>query len=330
MATSKQIKALFKSYLEGDNDRFNTHALQIAAHEAKIGHQQFANELRAIIDLAMQKRKAVRTDSTTVSIIQPRGELAALLSAHYPKTRLSDMVLDTKINQRLKRIIKEQRQRDKIQAYGLSPRRKLLLLGPPGTGKTMTASTLAGELSFPLFIIRMDGIINKFMGETSAKLRIVFDAVKQHKGVYLFDEFDSIGSTRNSGNDVGEIRRILNSFLQYIEVDDSDSIILAATNHPEILDYALFRRFDDVIDFFLPDKKRRMELIKNKLANAPIADLSWEELSSMSVGLSYAELVHSCEDSLKEMIVNDLKVITQKNIIKKFEERKVYHNRIMP
>jgi SpoVK/Ycf46/Vps4 family AAA+-type ATPase len=149
------------------------------------------------------------------------------------------MVLDTKINQRLKRIIKEQRQRDKIQAYGLSPRRKLLLLGPPGTGKTMTASTLAGELSFPLFIIRMDGLINKFMGETSAKLRIVFDAVKQHKGVYLFDEFDSIGSTRNSGNDVGEIRRILNSFLQYIEVDDSDSIILAATNHPEILDNAL-------------------------------------------------------------------------------------------
>ena len=119
----------------------------------------------------------------------------------------------------------------------------------------MSANVLAGELGLPLLVVRLEGLITKYMGETAAKLRIVINAIAESRGVYLFDEFDSNESHREQTNEVGEIRRILNSLLQMIEQDNSDGIILAATNHPHILDYALYRRFDDVIEYSLPDKK---------------------------------------------------------------------------
>ena len=120
----------------------------------------------------------------------------------------------------------------RILDHGLSPRRKLLLVGPPGTGKTLTASVLAGELGLPLLEVRLDGLITRFMGETAAKLRQIFDATDQTRGVYFFDEFDAIGSERAIANDVGEIRRVLNSFLQMIEQDRSHSMVIAATTIP--------------------------------------------------------------------------------------------------
>ena len=131
-------------------------------------------------------------------------------------------------------------------------RRKRLIEGKPGTGKTMTASVIASEVSLPLYTIQVDKLVNKFMGETSARLRQIFDSMETQQGVYLFDEFDAIGADRSLDNEVGEMRRILNSFLQFIEQDASDSIIIAATNNQKILDQALFRRFDDVLHYDLP------------------------------------------------------------------------------
>ncbi|MBW1933758.1 MAG: AAA family ATPase, partial [Deltaproteobacteria bacterium] len=131
--------------------------MQVAAHEAKLGHGKLARELRAIIDEAKKKRYAVPS-LKPVPIAQPRGELSTLLEASYPKLRLSDMVLDSDTQERLTRLIREQRQITKIRAHGLSPRKKLLLVGPPGTGKTMSANVLAGELGLPLFLVRLDGL----------------------------------------------------------------------------------------------------------------------------------------------------------------------------
>jgi SpoVK/Ycf46/Vps4 family AAA+-type ATPase len=321
MASAEQIKALLKSHVDGDDPRFFAVAMQVAAHEAKMGHGKLAQELRALIDEAKAHQKSAQA-SKPIPITRPRGDLSALLSVSYPKIRLSDMILNRGVSSRLIRIIREQRQLSKLQAHGLTPRRKLLLIGPPGTGKTMSASALAGEFSLPLFVIRLDGLITKFMGETAAKLRLVFDAISETRGVYLFDEFDSIGSQRGMINDVGEIRRVLNSFLQFIEQDESDSIILAATNHPDLLDYALFRRFDDVIQYSLPDHKQIAETIKSRLVSYIDRKINWTKLSEAAAGLNYAEITRACEEAVKHMIINDLDNLAIDDIMKALAERK--------
>ncbi|MBA7705943.1 ATP-dependent zinc metalloprotease FtsH [subsurface metagenome] len=187
----------------------------------------------------------------------------------------------------------------------------------------MTASALAGELGLPLLVARMDGIITKYMGETSAKLRMIFEALKHSRGVYLFDEFDSIGTTRASGNDVGEMRRILNSFLQFMDEDNSESLILSATNHPGILDHALFRRFDDVIEYALPDKESRIRLLQNRLASYKKIEINWDKLADAASNISHADITRACDDAIKDMIIHDRNGITQKDILQMITERKI-------
>ncbi len=327
MASGNQLKALIKSHIDGNDSHFYSVAMQIAAHEAKIGHGKIAQELRALIDEA-KKNKVVSSSSTRpIPLAKPRGELSSLLHASYPKLRLSDMVFDKETGDRLIRIIKEQRQIVKIRSHGLSPRKKLLLIGPPGTGKTMSASVLAGELGLPLLVVQLESLITKYMGETAAKLRIVFDAINHSRGVYLFDEFDSIGSQRGQVNDVGEIRRILNSFLQMIEQDDSDSIILAATNYPNILDYALFRRFDDVIEYTLPDQSLITKLLKNRLSVFKTSRIAWNQLASEASGLSFADIIKICEDGIKDTIIHNRNKVTKNDLLKLITERKKLLNK---
>ena len=323
MAIANQLKALLKSHADGDDERFYSVAMQLAAHEAKIGHGKLAEELRDLVDQAKARRGLPpREANGAVPIGRPRGELAGLLSVDYPKNRLGEMVLDDSLAYQLKRIIREQRQASRILSAGLSPRRKLLLMGPPGTGKTMTASVLAGELGLPLFQVRLDGLITKYMGETAAKLRQVFDATDRTRGVYFFDEFDAIGSQRGLANDVGEVRRILNSFLQMIEQDTSHSLILAATNHPEILDHALLRRFDDILHYALPDETHIAALLKARLGQQVAKGVSWKRLATKAAGLSYAEIVRTCDEAMKEALLEGEQKIVETAVRRALEERK--------
>ena len=290
MASAAQLKALLRSHLEGDEDRFFSVAMQVAAHEAKLGHGKLAEELRALIDEA----KGLQGTGSLVPIARPQGELANLLVASYPKMRLGEMIQSESLMKQLKRVIREQRHAGRIVEHGLAPRRKLLLTGPPGTGKTLTGSILAGELGLPLFQVCLDGLITKYMGETAAKLRQVFDATSRTRGIYLFDEFDAIGSQRGLTNDVGEIRRVLNSFLQMIEQDNSHSLVVAATNHPSILDQALFRRFDDILNYELPNTSKITVLLKTRLTGGTAENVNWLSLAKFAYGMSYAEITPCC------------------------------------
>ena len=327
MASAEQLKSLLKSHIDGDESHFLSVAMQVAAHEAKVGHGKLAEELRAMIDAAKSRRSNDSHFKKPIPISQPRGELATLLEVSYPKARLSDMILDPTVEDRLNRIVKEQRNIGKIREHGLRPRRKLLLVGPPGTGKTLTASVLAGELGIPLFLVRLDVLITKYMGETAAKLRQVFDAVRDVRGIYFFDEFDAIGSQRGLANDVGEIRRVLNSFLQMIEQDDSNSPIIAATNHPEVLDYALFRRFDDIVEYGLPNLPQIVAVLKNRLAGFSQPIKNWESMANKGEGLSYAEITRASEDAIKDAIIHDRASVTEAEVGRNLEERKAFRGR---
>ncbi|EOZ7588119.1 AAA family ATPase [Enterobacter hormaechei] len=214
--------------------------MQVAAHEARQGHGRLAEELLSILDKGKSKLASSKSGKLVPlsNAAKSRTDLGSLLSVSEPDDRIADMVLNETVAAQLNRLVREQRMMTRIREHGLSPRRKVLLAGPPGTGKTLTASALARELGIPLFQVRFDALITKFMGETAARLRQVFDAMVDIRGVYFFDEFDAIGSQRGLTNDVGEIRRVLNSFLQMIEQDESNSVIVAATNYPEILDYS--------------------------------------------------------------------------------------------
>lgn len=321
MASADQLKALLKSHLDGDDQRFYSVAMQVAAHEAKVGHGKLAEELRSLVDKAKLRGGAAQASDKPVPIGRPRGELANLLSVSYPKGRLADMVLSHELAQQLARIIREQRHAADILAHGLQPRRKLLLMGPPGTGKTMTASVLAGELGLPLFQVRLDGLMTKFMGEAAAKLRQIFESTQQARGVYFFDEFDAIGSQRGLTNDVGEIRRILNSFLQMIEQDSSHSLIIGATNHSDILDNALFRRFDDLLHYELPDQEHIATVLKARLGRMAVKGVSWQQLADEATGLSYAEVTRAADEALKSALIERNATIAEKDIADALKER---------
>ncbi|MGE0932161.1 AAA family ATPase [Peijinzhouia sedimentorum] len=324
MAAAEKIKALLQSFGDEDDTRFYTTAMQIAAAEAKKGHTKLAEELKHLIEKIKTKRKVGSVSKTRIlPVNEAQKELKDLLEVFRPHIKTKDMVLTIGVSEAIRRILSEQRKFDQLLQHNLQPRRKLMLVGPPGCGKTMTAKALAGDLEIPLFIIRLDGLISRYMGESIAKLKLIFDSMYQHRAVYLFDEFDSIGSNRSYGNDVGEIKRVLNSFLMNIEKDESNSLLIAATNIPEALDKALFRRFDDIIQYPLPGDKEIAELIKVQLKGYSLAKgKTINALATEAVGLSFADISNACKDAIKEMIVNNSDKVSSATLHKFIQNKK--------
>jgi SpoVK/Ycf46/Vps4 family AAA+-type ATPase len=315
MAKAEQIKALIRSHWSEDPERFMTLALQVAAYEAQQGHRELALEIRDIVDQAKRERHG-----KVVSALQP--ELEGLVHVEATDARLSMLVLRPELLERVQRVVSEYLQRHKLKNHGLIHRRKILLTGPPGTGKTLTARVLAHELRLPLMTVQVDKLASKYMGETGAKLRKVFELVERRQAVYFFDEFDALGGGRTKDNDVGEMRRVLNALLQFIEQDRSDSLIVAATNSPELLDKALFRRFDDVLAYELPSGEERRALVANTLGTFLPGRMVWAEVLKMSDGLSHAEVDLAVKDAIKEAILGDRHTVNTAMLLAAFEQRK--------
>ena len=320
MSNAKQILAMLQSRAAGDDEQFYSIALQIAASEARQGHRTIADELRAAVETARGKASAGAT--VAIPFARPRGELEALLELRATKLRLNEVVLHDKVRKSIDNVVRQQLKRDWLREHGKSPNRRLLFVGPPGSGKTMTAEALAGELRLPLYVIRLESLITRYMGDTAAKLRQIFDETLRRRAVYLFDEFDAVGGRRAATNDVAEMRRVLNSFLQFMEEPNStDSPIVGTTNHPQLLDRALLRRFDIVLEFQTPTDDQIQALVRANLRPLKFPRLGWTKIVKAAKSLSQSEIVRATEDAVKLAILDERNVITTADVIERMQER---------
>ena len=237
-----------------------------------------------------------------------------LLSAPRELATLDDMVLAPQIRRGLSRIVLEQSRKAALVARGLRPARKLLFSGLPGTGKTMAAGAVARAIGLPMFRVEPHGIFSRYFGESAHRLAKIFEYVRLMPAVYLFDEFDSVGADRaaiGSESDGGEARRVVNALLQFIEGDQSSSVIVAATNHAQMLDSAIFRRFDETIVFEPLTKEELTELIQRKLVGFSTEPLDFDAIFAVSQPLGHSDLCSALDRARKDHVLEGVAISTQ-------------------
>ena len=321
VSNTKQILAMLRSRAEGDDDQFFSIALQVAAAEARQGHRRTAEEIRSAVDEARSARGT--KSSVTIPFGAPRGDLEGLLEHRQTERTLADVVLSDELVERLAKLLLQQRKRDWLREHGKTPNRKALFVGPPGSGKTMTAEALSGELRLPFYVIRLDALITRYMGETASKLRLIFDEIRKRRAVYLFDEFDAVGGQRGASNDVAEMRRVLNSFLLFLEEPNPvDSLIITATNHSRLLDRALRRRFDEILDFRMPNDIEIRKIVKHNIRPLKYPDIKWASVIREASGLSQAEIARAADEVVKDAIILEQNSARTSDIVEKLRERR--------
>ena len=314
------LKLLLQSHADGDETAFRKAALQLAAAESNAGHVRVADEIRAII--AKMPATSTRKTGPVVDIATPRGELADILEGGHRDERLHDIVLRAEVRELLLRVISENRSRARLERFGVSPRRRLLFHGAPGCGKTLAAAVLAGEMGLPLMTVRFDALFSRFLGATAVQLRAIFAEMPRRPGVYLFDEFDSVAKARGDSQDVGEMNRVVTAFLQLVDADVSGSILVAATNHVELLDRAVFRRFDVIVPFEKPTHEQIADLLKLRLGTIGLGGEQADALASRAEGWSFADVARACDDAVRTMALDDREEISEQDVMTALDELK--------
>ncbi|GAA5149903.1 ATP-binding protein [Pseudonocardia eucalypti] len=308
MATAELITEMVRAHTLGDERRWRNLLAQLIAAESRAGHTRQATRLRELLAEAKalkSERDSSRTTGHPAQLARAPRDLADVLDVRYSDARLSELVLPTSLRASVQRVLDEQRVAGRLAEHGLVPRRRLLMHGPPGCGKTMAAHALAGELKLPLARVRLEVLFNRYLGETAATLTDIFEHIDRARAVYLFDEFDALGKHRGDEFDVGEAKRVVGTFLQLLDASDSDGLIVAATNMGGALDPALLRRFDDVLEFPAPTLKARETLLRRLLRSLPLDDHTARRLATQGEGLSFAEVRAAVDNARKAAILVD-------------------------
>lgn len=328
LASGENLSRLFKAFKENNQVEFSKVAYDIIEDEKKKNHYLLADKLSRILfddNYTLSISKSRNINSRQLPTDKETG--FQLLEMKFSKVLLDDIILTPDNKEKIEDIILEFEQKEILQTYKLNPKTKVLFCGPPGCGKTVTAESIANELQLPLLYTRFDSVISSYLGETATNLRKVFDFAKDGEWVLFFDEFDSIGKSRSIESEHGELKRVVNSFLQLLDNFPRNTMVIAATNYETIIDKALWRRFDEIIYFDMPKKDDIEKFIRLKLRNYSHKELNVESYINNLVGLSYADIERICYEAIKKMVLNGLNTINdslfEKIILKEKDRREL-------
>lgn len=304
MSSIRNIVQLVESHLAGDHEKFVAIVRAIALDSELTGKRMMAMDLRRLVD-------GTGYDDEQPVEAKPLPEsVSGMIEIVVAKRGLQDLVLGEALMDDLSRLVREGQNVARLAGLGLSPRRRVLLSGPPGTGKTATAEALAKALRLPLYMVRLDGIVKSYLGETAGNLRKIFDCVGSHRGVWFFDEIDALAADRAGGQDTGEIRRTVNSLLTMIDGVKVDGLLLAATNLPDIVDKAVLRRFDVHLRYGMPTAADVERIVGSHLRGVDVSGLDWAAIGAEVDGLGHSDVAICARNAVVDAVLDDRRVTT--------------------
>ena len=330
MARGEIIRKLFQSFSRNEREGFYAAAMELIQEEKSKNHNLLAKDLERILQNGHSKALPVSNTlyKNYPEVPKDRETGLSLIDIKPFDLTWDDVVLNQDNLAILQRVTLENRKQEVLEAYGLRPKSKLLFCGPPGCGKTLTAKVLSGVLGIPLVYVNLTAVFSSYLGETATNLKKIFDYVEKGEWVVLFDEFDAIARDRNTVNEHGEVKRLVNSLLQLIDTSNSNSLFIAATNHESLLDSAVWRRFDEVLFFGKPDLKLRAALLKRYLSRIRHSSINLENFAADLEKATGADIERICIDTIKTVILRGDREITHSDL-KTSVGRYIERNRII-
>lgn len=325
MANGKILRQLIKAGASGDATTFRRASEAVIKEERQKQHHLLANDLEQILygESLQSVKSSIHNLLPKPPTDKERG--LPLLDIKQAQRSIEEIILPEVSLAAVDELLEEHRRVDVLRSYGMKPSGKAIFYGPPGCGKTLAAEIIAFELDLPLAIVRLDALVSSFLGETAANLRKVFDFIAEHPMVVLFDEFDAIGKERSDSAEHGELRRVVNAVLQMMDAYQGKSLILAATNHEQILDNAIWRRFEETVEFPLPDAALIQQILTLKLRGVRRHfELNDKNLISVFAMRSGADIERIIRRAVKRMILRSQEFLT----IKDLKQAAIRENRI--
>ena len=312
MTRADLLKKMFNCFKHDNRELFYKIASEIIEDERKKNHGILADDLKLILNGSYQSQSNMSSFITNAP--KDSDKNAPLVEVIYPDKYFSDLITTDEIIAQLEEVVKEFNNWDILVSNGVFPTRRVLFYGPPGCGKTLASKTLAAEIGIPMLYVRFDALISSYLGETSSNIRKVFEYAKNDSWVIFFDEFDAIGRSRSDASEHGEIKRVVNAFLQQIDNYRGRSLIIAATNYEQSLDYAIWRRFDETIRFDMPTNEEKLKLFSLKMNRFKGPDYVLEQYLNDLKQFSHSDIERISQIIMKKCILEGKRMYTKKDI----------------
>ena len=331
MTTTEIIKQMFLSFSNKDNESFIVAAKEYIERERRKKHNIVVKDLeKALYQSSNNADTLQKRFKSNIPIPRDNEKGFPLLEIQHFEKDFDSLILSERTKEQLEQVIREFRDADILATYNLEYKKKILLCGQPGTGKTFSAQIISSVLHIPLVYIRFDAIISSYLGETAGNLRKIFDFIESGTWIVLFDEFDIIGKNRDDNHEHGEIKRVVNNFLQMLDNFKGESILIAATNHQNILDPAIWRRFDDVLYYDLPNISARKKLLEDylRVIKRDLA-IDIDEVTKKTEGLSPSDIKMLTQEAIKLAIIDSRNSISKDDMetaISRFIDREKIRN----